>query len=59
MTAYKKGNRYGFTVYVTPEVYETIEKERGILKRATFIGVVLEEIFNPPEESANVGSTCN
>ncbi|HOW15050.1 hypothetical protein [Methanosarcina sp.] len=34
-------------VYVTPETYEEIDRNRGTLKKSTYTAMVLEEIFNP------------
>lgn len=54
-----KGNKMSITTFVTPETYYAIEESRGILKRSTFCGMVLEDIFNPREVKTYAQSRCN
>jgi hypothetical protein len=40
-------NKLAMMIYITPETYEEIDRNRGTLKKATFTAMVLEELFNP------------
>lgn len=58
MSARTAGRKISVTVFVTPETYYAMEEARGILKRSTYCGLVLEELFNPKEDKINV-PVCN
>lgn len=37
----KVGNRFSVVAYVTPDIYEKIETQRGDVKRSTFLGKII------------------
>jgi hypothetical protein len=47
MTKRFTGKKITIETCVTPETYIEIENKRGLLKRSTYVAMVLEELFNP------------
>lgn len=40
-----RGFKEPVTVYVYPDVYRRIEEERGLVKRSTYVEMLLEEVL--------------
>lgn len=40
-----RGFKEAVTVYVYPDVYRRIEEERGLVKRSTYVEMLLEEVL--------------
>jgi len=49
-----RGFKEPVTVYVYPDVYRRIEEERGLVKRSTYVEMLLEEVLGIDQEGQGV-----